>query len=85
MPWPRRGAVWGLQTLTRQTRRRGVSPQSPSRVRAKAHRALLALEVNSREVEERGFQQGICAPATIYKLRVSLGMQLRAAFLTLLQ
>ena len=52
-------------------------------VRAQDHEALLKLEVESSQVEDRGFQQGWPTSATVYQRRISLAMRLRASFLTL--
>ena len=52
-----------------------------SLVRALVREAFL--EEISRQVEDRGFQQGWPTPATVYQRRISLGMRLRAAFLAL--
>ena len=52
-------------------------------MRAKARDVLRAPEVDSREVEDRGCQQGVAKPITAYRRRIALGMLLRAIFLTL--
>ena len=52
-------------------------------VRVKVRDVLRALEVDSREVGDRGYQQGFASPTTFHRRRIALGMRLWGAFLTL--
>ena len=52
-------------------------------VRTKFRDVLSALEVDSGEIEGRGYQQGFAIPTTVNRRRIALGSMLRAGFLSL--
>ena len=51
-------------------------------VRAKYRGVLRAPDMDSSEVEDRGYQQGFASPTAVYRRRAALGQLAQAAFLT---
>ena len=78
---PRRGATSGLQTPNAVNVPDGGATEVSDLRRAEVRDVLRAPEVDSREVEDRGYQQGFASSTAVYRRRIALGILLRAFFL----
>ena len=78
--WPRRGPNLDLPSLAWSTRR---FTEEADLVRAKVRGVFRALELDSGEVKDRGYQQGFASPTAAQRRRAALCQLARACFLTL--